>query len=73
MKNNDKSTIKITGLMGILDDESIKHKELDFDKVCPPDLMRPIDNKESALGKDIGESLEEQYPFDMSFIEAIND
>ena len=62
---NDKGVVKIKG---ILDDESIVHKELDFEKVIPPDHLRSLD-KEMTLDKDIEASIEEQHPFDLSFIE----
>ena len=55
-------------IKGILDDESIVHKELDFEKVIPPDHLRSLD-KEMTLDKDIEASIEEQHPFDLSFIE----
>ena len=51
----DKGVVKIKG---ILDDESIVHKELDFEKVIPPDHLRSLD-KEMTLDKDIEASIEE--------------
>jgi hypothetical protein len=58
-------------LLGILDDESIKHKELEFDKVIPIEHQFSAE-KRDPHDKEIDESVEEQHPFDLSFIEQIN-
>ena len=63
----DKGVIPVAGLKGILDDESIVHKELDFEKVIPVQHRGSIDKE--TLDNQLEASIEEQHPFDLSFIE----
>ena len=53
----DKNLVKVESLLGILDDESIKHKGLDFDIVIPINEQSMV--KDTPFDKEIDGSIEE--------------